>query len=240
MTCRPKTAPRGRRGPVGPTGPSGPETGRFGTACLTVTNWNDAVTNGYYMAFNGLNAPVPNQWFMGHIIAHDTGYVEQIIHAFTSQSVNDNKKYRRWSFNGNWSAWKRDYNTDVVAGVCNTAELGNTNFAALDRFGFASIALNTNGLVLGAGGRVVVPRAGLYELSLSVFKVAGTAANLYVDVNDILRAVMFLRSSANDSIIGKSIMLNLSSNDNFSIRAADPCTLRLGSNSTTVNIKLIG
>lgn len=74
--------------------------------CDTVTDWNAAVTNGWYMASNATNAPTANTWYFGEVISHNANYVLQTVYAFTKSS--DAKlinKYIRARMNGTWGAW---------------------------------------------------------------------------------------------------------------------------------------
>lgn len=74
--------------------------------CQSITDWNSAVTNGWYMANNATNAPTANTWYFGEVIAHSSNYVLQTIYAFTKNT--DAKlinKYIRARMNGTWGAW---------------------------------------------------------------------------------------------------------------------------------------
>lgn len=74
--------------------------------CQSITDWNSAVTNGWYMANNATNAPTANTWYFGEVIAHSSNYVLQTVYAFTKNT--DAKlinKYIRARMNGTWGAW---------------------------------------------------------------------------------------------------------------------------------------
>ena len=74
--------------------------------CESITDWNSAVTNGWYMANNATNAPTANTWYFGEVIAHSSNYVLQTVYAFTKNT--DAKlinKYIRARMNGTWGAW---------------------------------------------------------------------------------------------------------------------------------------
>ena len=74
--------------------------------CQSITDWNSAVTNGWYMANNATNAPTANTWYFGEVIAHSSNYVLQTVYAFTKNT--DAKlinKYIRAKMNGTWGAW---------------------------------------------------------------------------------------------------------------------------------------
>lgn len=76
---------------------------RYSLYCQTITDWNNAVTNGMYMGSNVANAP-SGDWFMGEVIAHDTNYIEQRISSFASTQL----KFVRRKIGGTWSHWMRD------------------------------------------------------------------------------------------------------------------------------------
>ena len=77
-------------------------------ACVTISNWNSAVTNGWYMASGAANAPVANVWLMGHVIAHNSGYVIQEVWGFTDNpNPRGMRRYVRGCLNGTWGAWQQ-------------------------------------------------------------------------------------------------------------------------------------
>jgi hypothetical protein len=81
---------------------------RLGIGSQTVTNWNDAVYNGFFMAVNALNAPTASIWYLGMAICHNTGWVTQTVHAFTEDNPSNTNTWRR-ELNGGgvWTAWYR-------------------------------------------------------------------------------------------------------------------------------------
>lgn len=77
--------------------------------CTIITDWDDAVTTGWYMASNASNAPVTSGgWFYGEVIAHNTKYVRQILYHFATNSdvtgTNCNR-YERVKHNDTWGLW---------------------------------------------------------------------------------------------------------------------------------------
>ena len=79
---------------------------RFGKVCKTITDWNTAVENGFYMASGATNGPVSGQWFFGYVIAHNTEYVRQEVYQFTqSASAPSVTHYVREKMNGTWGSW---------------------------------------------------------------------------------------------------------------------------------------
>jgi hypothetical protein len=59
---------------------------RLGLYAATITDWNTARANGWYMGSSILNAPTTG-WFLGNVEAHNDIYVTQTVHAFTADSV---------------------------------------------------------------------------------------------------------------------------------------------------------
>lgn len=87
---------------------------RLGTVAHTITDWNDANENGWYMAnptatANGPN--VPNVWFIGYVIVHNSLWSTQYVHAFTADNDDNSYAYRRDKNNGGWTDWVRVYET---------------------------------------------------------------------------------------------------------------------------------
>lgn len=84
---------------------------RLGTLAKSVTDWNTALTNGWYMASGAANAPVAATWFIGEVIAHNSLWITQELYAFSSNSSADTKTYRRQSIDSggsiSWGAWYR-------------------------------------------------------------------------------------------------------------------------------------
>lgn len=73
--------------------------------CPIITDWNDAVTTGWYMGAQCANAP-DDSWYMGYVIAHNTGYVIQEIYQFTTTSYGQNiPKFIRIKVNDTWGDW---------------------------------------------------------------------------------------------------------------------------------------
>lgn len=75
--------------------------------CMTVADWNNAVTNGWYMGNAVANAP-GNGWYLGVVTAHNNDWIQQEIYDFTA-GINGPKWYR-WKLSGTWGAWTQDFN----------------------------------------------------------------------------------------------------------------------------------
>ena len=78
---------------------------RLGSHCQQITNWNDALSNGYYMALDALNGPAPG-WVMGRVTQHNVIWVEQEVWGFTDGG-NIQRRWRRYLRGGAWSGWVR-------------------------------------------------------------------------------------------------------------------------------------
>ena len=94
-------------------------------ACATITDWNSATTNGWYMANNAANAPTTGVWYFGEVIAHNTNYVFQTVYQFNASSdAKGIPKYIRAKMNGTWGAWT---NVTVAKAVPSNAVFTDTN-----------------------------------------------------------------------------------------------------------------
>lgn len=94
--------------------------------CKTITDWNAATTNGWYMASNAANRPADG-WLYGIVIAHNANYVRQIVYHFASDanvSGSNCDRYERVKHNGTWGSWA---NTSVRKAVPSNAVFTDTN-----------------------------------------------------------------------------------------------------------------
>ena len=94
--------------------------------CKTITDWNAATTNGWYMASNAANRPADG-WLYGIVIAHNANYVRQIVYYFASDanvSGSNCDRYERVKHNGTWGSWA---NTSVRKAVPSNAVFTDTN-----------------------------------------------------------------------------------------------------------------
>lgn len=82
---------------------------RLGVVAQTITDWNNALDNGWYMASGAANAPeIGAVWFLGNVEAHGAaGYLTQTVHGFTSDGDTDTRVYRRSQNGGTWTEWYR-------------------------------------------------------------------------------------------------------------------------------------
>lgn len=83
---------------------------RLGTLSKIVTDWNNAVENGWYMAsgLGGANAPLgSNNWFYGEVVNHQgTGWCTQTLYDFAGGAAIV-PVWRRAQQNGTWGQWYR-------------------------------------------------------------------------------------------------------------------------------------
>lgn len=101
--------------------------------CSSVSDWNSATTNGFYMGNNVAHAPTNSgdgDWYMGFAFAHNGNYVYQYVLKFngnTDISNNANAEYVRLKMNGTWGVWRKiakAYNLPNSR-VVTTTENGN-------------------------------------------------------------------------------------------------------------------
>ena len=79
---------------------------RLGAVAQTITDWNSALDNGWYMGNAAANAPEGINWFLGNVEAHgSTGWRTQTVHQFNADSASDPKVWRRAQDNGSWGIW---------------------------------------------------------------------------------------------------------------------------------------
>ena len=97
------------------------------STCNTISDWNSATSNGWYMAKGGTNGPVADTWFMGYVLAHSSNYVIQELYGFTSSTdAYSIPKYMRVKENGTWGEWK---NVTVSKQVPSNAKFTDTVYS---------------------------------------------------------------------------------------------------------------
>lgn len=80
---------------------------RIGPTAQSISDWNSATSNGWYMSSTAANAPAGG-WFIGHTENHGAaGWCTQTVHAFSGDTEGDTKTYRREQNNGSWGSWYR-------------------------------------------------------------------------------------------------------------------------------------
>lgn len=96
--------------------------------CTTITNWDDATTNGWYMAYNASNVPVSG-WVYGIVIAYSSLYVRQIVWTFAhGDNISSTNHLERIRDNGNWDAWTyMDVKKSYAKGVLDSTNGNQIN-----------------------------------------------------------------------------------------------------------------
>lgn len=100
-------------------------TGRLGPNAKMVTDWNDAVENGYYFGADAENGPWVAHWLI-HVVAHASNHVTQTAHAFGVDTEANTYTYQRDCNSGSWSAWYRVYNsaTEILSLIPSALPVG--------------------------------------------------------------------------------------------------------------------
>lgn len=80
---------------------------RLGTVAKTITDWNSATENGWYMASGATNAPTAAVWYIGEVVVHNALWMTQTVFQFTSTADADTLAYRRSMMSGVWQSWYR-------------------------------------------------------------------------------------------------------------------------------------
>lgn len=100
------------------------------SVAATITDWNSANTNGWYMGSNAANAPGTG-WYIGIVTRHNAIWMTQEVWDFTAAATTI--RYRRHMLNGSWTAWTSDVNVGilsasrVVSGGYDSAIAGSMN-----------------------------------------------------------------------------------------------------------------
>ena len=132
--------------------------------CKTITDWNDAVTNGLYMASGATNAPASG-WFFGRVIAHTSNYVYQEAYQFTaSTDAKAVPKYIRCKMNGTWGEWT---NVTVSISVPSNAKFTDTVYSHPNSGATAgtykSVTVNAQGHVTGGNNPTTLAGYGITD-----------------------------------------------------------------------------
>lgn len=86
---------------------------RLSLTAASISDWDTAITSGYYVASNGANAPTATIWYSGQVIAHITTWVTQTVFAFAANNEGTNTMtWRREMNNGVWTSWVRIWQTE--------------------------------------------------------------------------------------------------------------------------------
>lgn len=85
----------------------GIDAGRLGLVAKSITDWNDALDNGWYMGNGAANGPpASGGWYLGNVESHgSSGWRTQTVHQFTGDGAADTRTYRRAHNTGVWEDW---------------------------------------------------------------------------------------------------------------------------------------
>lgn len=84
--------------------------GRLGTSCPVISDWNSALTNGWYTGLSAANGPGGNSangapgWLVGQVVDHNPSWPHQEVWAFTEAPPQ--RRWRRVCLNGGWQPWQ--------------------------------------------------------------------------------------------------------------------------------------
>ena len=83
---------------------------RLQAAAQTISDWNDALENGWYQGNQAANAPDGVlDWWLGYVEAYNALWVTQTVHRFTMDTPANTDIWRRSSSDGGgfriWNAW---------------------------------------------------------------------------------------------------------------------------------------
>lgn len=79
----------------------------------TVSDWNNAAENGWYMASGATNAPTAGSWYVGRVTVHNSSWITQEAWRFTEGTAGvATPVYRRSKVNGTWGGWSSNIYTD--------------------------------------------------------------------------------------------------------------------------------
>lgn len=111
----------------------------------TITDWNSATSNGWFMGSSITNAPTTG-WYIGNVENHGAlGWCTQTVHDFTGASASDGKRWRRHQTSGSWGSWYRIRDTEAEVDARVTAGAPTAALAAIGTA--AEYLANTNKLV---------------------------------------------------------------------------------------------
>lgn len=141
---------------------------------ISISDWDDAQSNGWYMADGASNAPEVTGWFIGTTVAHNSIWAKQTVHSFVDDTATDSKKWVRDNNNGTWTAWRRVYeNADEIIGLVGILRVrdeksNTTSPQALTAGTYVTRDLNTvdENSITGASlaSNIITLPAGTYDV----------------------------------------------------------------------------
>ena len=132
--------------------------------CKTITNWNSAAANGFYMGNDAANAPSTG-WYFGRVTAHNANYLYQEVYQFTaSADARAVPKYIRVKSNGAWGSWS---NVTVAAAVPSNAKFTDTVYthpnSGASAGTYKSVTVNAQGHVIGGTNPTTLSGYGITD-----------------------------------------------------------------------------
>lgn len=195
---------------------------RLGPYASAVTDWNDAVTNGWFMSGTAANAPAAG-WFMGQVVAHNTLYCTQTLHLFTADSSADTNLWRREFNNGTWGAWYRlrvsQAELDARYVQPGSAVLTGTPTAPTAAPGTNTGQLANTAFVQAAVAALIASAPGVLDTLDELAAALGDDANFAATVTTALNARLEKAQNLNDLANKATARSNLGANDAANLTA---------------------
>lgn len=166
-------------------------TGRLAPVAATITDWNSATSNGWYMSDTAANAPGAG-WWIGQSINHGAlGYCIQLAWPFTAMSPTAFGMQYRVQFGGSWSAW-----TDCYANATEILALVNANAGSVAAAANALVKRDASG---GATLHTVTATSGY----INSRAIAGGNAHYWLqDETGAPRAIAYWERATNKMWLG--------------------------------------
>ena len=132
--------------------------------CKTITDWNSAAANGFYMGNDAANAPSTG-WYFGRVTAHNANYLYQEVYQFTaSADARAVPKYIRVKSNGAWGSWS---NVTVAVAVPSNAKFTDTVYthpnSGASAGTYKSVTVNAQGHVTGGTNPTTLSGYGITD-----------------------------------------------------------------------------
>lgn len=193
--------------------------GRLGTVAATITDWNTATSNGWFMSSDAANAPeVGAVWFLGSVVTQQSArWCTQTVHGFTSDGASNTKTWRREQNGGTWGIW---YRLRLSEAEQSAIYLNASNLSSGT---IPSARLPSSGVVSGTYTKVTVDDTGRVTTGSSL--VAADIPNL--DASKVTTGTMAVARlpAASTSAVGVA-QLNSTTNSTSTTQAATPSAVK--------------
>ncbi|MFF5993476.1 pyocin knob domain-containing protein [Lysinibacillus sp. KU-BSD001] len=160
--------------------------GRVGLHCSQISDWNNALENGWYMGTRTHNSPVDNPeadtWFMGEVISHNQLYVIQKVYQFTDPN---RTTYVRSKLNGVWTAWREESWITLFTSVSNGKATVNQAVTDMGIYTAPDATFETTATNIRKLGNSITGSGTLVRNGASV-RVSGTTPNMIPSVIVVL------------------------------------------------------